>query len=43
MDGKAAGLGDDTRTTVDLLCRQDARLAQIVPLFKGRDERLRRP
>lgn len=43
MDGKAAGLGDDTRATVDLLCRQDARLAQIVPVVKGRDERLRRP
>ena len=43
MDGKAAGLGDDTRATVDLLRRQDARLAQIVPVVKGQDERLRRP
>ena len=35
MDGKAAGLGDDTRTTVDLLRRQNIRLAQIVPVVKG--------
>ena len=43
MDRQTAGLGCDPLSSVDLLRRQDARLAKNDPAVKGRDERLRRP